>query len=82
MRKKVENDPEYLKLCEFIDNPHFDALMRSNNNFLKYIMKHKYIIYHPQYDHLNQTYRKYLCPMYNSSNNEEAQQNNLYEEDI
>ena len=57
MRKKLENDTEYKQLCEFIDNPRFEDAMTGNKAFLRYIVNHKYIIYHPRYDEINDDWR-------------------------
>jgi hypothetical protein len=67
MRKKLQNDADYRQLCEFIDSPRFNEVMLSNRQFLRYILNHKYFIYHTKHDEINQTYRKYLCPMFNQN---------------
>jgi hypothetical protein len=67
MLKKLENDTEYLQLCEYINNPRFNDLMRTNLSFVKYILNHKYIKYHPQFEEISEKYRKFLCPMYSQA---------------
>ena len=47
--------------------------MVGNNAFLKYILNHKYLKYHEKYEEINEKYRKYLCPMFTSINNEELE---------
>ena len=73
MRKKLQNDHEYLTLCEFINNSRFHDIMMTNLNFLKYILSHKYFIYHPKYEEINEKYRKLLCPVFRSSSQSSAQ---------
>jgi hypothetical protein len=70
MMKKLENDPEFQKLDEFINNDKFHQLMLTNKTFAKYILFHKYIKYHPRYEELHQKYSKTLCPNFNISNSE------------
>jgi hypothetical protein len=67
MRKKLQKDQEYLTLCEFINNSRFHDIMMTNLNFLRYILSHKYLVYHPRYEEINEKYRKLLCPMFRSS---------------
>jgi hypothetical protein len=70
MHKKLENDPEYKQLDEFINKEKFHQLMITNKNFAKFILFHKYIKFHPKYDELNQKYLKTLYPSNNISNSE------------
>lgn len=35
MRKKLENDSEYIQLCEFIENPRFHEILTTNRSFFK-----------------------------------------------
>lgn len=71
MFKKLENDADFIQLCQYISNPRFNELMKSNLTFLKYILNHKYFKYHPLYEDINEKYRKYLCPMYHQNNAED-----------
>jgi hypothetical protein len=70
MRKKLENDNEFKTLSGFLDHPRFDELMTSNHSFLRYIMNHKYIKYHPRYRELKEKFDKKRCPFF-SQNSEE-----------
>jgi hypothetical protein len=78
MFKKLQNDADFIQLCEYIINPRFNELMKTNLSFLKYILNHKYIKYHPLYEEISEKYRKYLCPMYNQNN---ADDDNMEEEE-
>jgi hypothetical protein len=79
MLKKLQNDSEFIQLCQYISNPRFHELMKSNLTFLKFILNHKYVKYHPLYEEINEKYRKYLCPMYNQNNTEDE---NMEEEEV
>jgi hypothetical protein len=62
MMKKLENDEEFKKLCEFIEHPRFHEVMIRDWSFLNYILNHKYIKYHPKYEELAEKYSSHLCP--------------------
>jgi hypothetical protein len=70
MRKKLENDNEYKTLCGFLEHPRFDDLMISNHSFLRYIMNHKYIKYHPKYQQLKEKFDKKKCPFSGQNSDE------------
>jgi hypothetical protein len=80
MKKKLETDQEYKKLCEIIDSPVFDSLMRSNLSLLKAILNHKYFPYHPKYEEINEKYRKLLCPAMNQGTNSNTEEEEVEEE--
>jgi hypothetical protein len=72
MHKKLENDPEFIQLDEFINKEKFHQLMMTNKNFAKFILFHKYIKFHPKHEELNQKYLKTLCPNFNLSNSDDT----------
>ena len=71
MRKKLQNDVEFQTLGSFLEHPRFEELMRTNPSFLRYIMNHKYIKYHPKYEEIKQQFNQSTCPMFNGNPNEE-----------
>lgn len=78
MMKKLANDSEYKQLSDFISSPQFESLMKTNINFARFILKHKYLCYHPKYEEIKTKYKKLLCPAYasassNTSNNSEEE---------
>ena len=89
------NKEEYEELLLNIKNPKFDQLMRSNPNFLRYILYHKMLPYLPDKDIINSTYRKLLCHNYsqnisnlnnsgiyeNENDSHESDEENLYVSD-
>ncbi len=57
MRKKqLKDDPEFKRLCDIIESPKFDEIMRSDKRILRAVLKHKYLKYHDQYKRIIRTY--------------------------
>lgn len=82
MRKKLENDYEYQQLCDFIENPRFGEAMVGNRAFLRYILNHKYLNYHPKYEEIKEKYQKYLCPVFSGGNNPSSSSDNNTSENV
>lgn len=72
--KKLKHDPEYLRLCEFIDHPNFDKMMRSDQFLLRTILKHKYLKFHEKYKQIKKTYLP-LLNKYAEVEEEEEEEN-------
>lgn len=70
MREKLEDDEEYKSLKSLIDHPRFEQIMSSNHSFLRYILNHKYLRYHPRYEEIKEKYNKSRCPFYNQNSSE------------
>jgi len=86
---KYRDNEAFKKLDAFISNPRFSEFMIYDKAFLKFILDHPMLVYHPKYEEINNTYRKYLCPMYNNigprnsnnSNTNNAEPQNVDEDD-
>jgi len=55
-KNQLKDDEEFRCLSQFIENPKFDEIMRSDKRILKAILKHKYLKFHDQYKRIIKTY--------------------------
>lgn len=75
--EKIQNEREYKELCQFINNPSFDMIMKTKVNIARWILNHEYLPYHPDYEMIKKTYSIVLCPSYKY----EPEENNEYASD-
>ena len=70
--KNIKNEPEYIKLCEFLDHPRIHETMRGNYHAMVSILRHKYLKYHPKGKEIYETYKGFLVKDENLNLSEES----------